>query len=71
MSEVHTVLFDKKYHKPSDARIFLKDHGWKAIKKVHKTKNYLRYRLADPSKFKKFITKEITPSIKIVIGFYK
>lgn len=69
MSEVHSILFDNSYYNATSARKWLKDHNYKAIKQVHKTKNKLRYRIRDPSLYKKFITKKITPHIELVLGF--
>ena len=68
-SEIHSVLFDDKMYTTAEARKWLKKHNLKPIKIVHHTENYLRYRIKDPSLFKSFITKEIKPGIKFVIGF--
>lgn len=65
---VHSIIFDNKLFTANSARSWLKIHNYKPIKHVDKTLNYLRYRIRDPAMFKSFVTKEITPGIKIVFG---
>lgn len=65
---VHSIIFDNKLYTPDIARKWLKEHNYKPIKHVDKTKNYLRYRIRDPTLFKSFVIKEITHGIKFVFG---
>ena len=53
---VQSVLFDNKLFDATSARSFLKTYHMYPIKRVHKTENYLRYRLEDPIKNKKYCT---------------
>lgn len=69
MSEVQSVLFDKKYYTTQDARKWLADHNFVRMKHVDITKNKLRYRIQDPSYFRRFRIKKITKGIEFVIGF--
>jgi hypothetical protein len=69
MSEIHSVLFDINKWTTAKARAWLKKENLKPIKKVHKQENFLRYRLHDPSKYKRFITKKLDNGIDLVIGF--
>ncbi len=70
MSEIQAVLFEKKVWDSKMARKWLKKNKMKPIKKVHKTKNLLRYRLRSPRKYKRFRMKSIPKfSLKFVIGF--
>ena len=69
-SEIQSMLFDKQIYSQSQAKAFLKKNGLKPIKKVHVTKNKLRYRIRPPGKFKKFRIKKIEKGIEAVIGFY-
>ena len=70
-SVVQSVLFDRTKYDATEARTFLKRHRFNPIKRVHKTKNYLRYRLRDPDSFDRFATKTIVKKrIHLVIGFY-
>lgn len=72
MSKIQSVMFKRTKFSAEKARKFLKDHGWKPIKRVHKTKNYLRYRLRDPKKFKRFGCKPILKGdIQLLFGFTK
>lgn len=64
-----TFLIDEGW-KPSLASRWLNDHNLIPMKKVDRTyDNKLRYRLVDPSKFKRFITKKLSNGISLIIGF--
>lgn len=65
---IQAVLFDKNKWTTVEARNYLKKHRYVPIKYVHKTNDYLRYRLQDPDLFKSFITKDLGNGIKLVIG---
>ena len=70
-SKIQSVLFDRNFYTSKSARAFLKKHKLKPIKRQHKTQNFLRYRIQNPDKFKRFITKSVKKNtIKFVIGFY-
>lgn len=69
-TDIHTIVFLKKYWTPKTAMKWLKEHNFKPIKKVHETPNTYRYRLKDPKLFRKFITKKTDLGINIVIGIY-
>lgn len=66
MSDIQSILFSKKYFDSTKARIWLKKHHYKPIKRVHITKSYLRYRLKTPDQGN-YITKRIEKGIKIII----
>lgn len=69
---IHTIAFDKDKWTCDSARKWLKENNYKAIKPVHKTANYLRYRLRDPELFKSFVTKKIEDKgINIIFGIPK
>lgn len=65
---IHTIAFDNKKWTPTAARKWLSDHNEKAIKPVHKTTNWLRYRIRDPNIFKSFVTKKYDNGINIIFG---
>jgi len=70
-SEVHSIRFSKDHYTTATARKGLKSHGYKPIKRVDITENQYRYRIKDPSLFKRFITKvEDDGKIHFVIGYY-
>lgn len=69
MSEVQSVLFDKKIWEPAPSNNWLKHHHLEPIKKVHITDDYLRYRINSPKKYKRFRTKRLSCGIKVVLGF--
>jgi len=48
MAELQAVIFDNKKFTSTLARVWLRNHKHKPIKRVHKTKNFLRYRLREP-----------------------
>lgn len=65
---IHTIAFDKDKWTTDTARKWLKDHNYTPIKRVHKTENWLRYRIRDPAMFKSFITKKENNGINIIFG---
>jgi len=68
MSEVQAVIFDnKKWRTPSAAR-WLSAHGYRPIKRVHHTENYLRYRIRDPRKYGSFRLTKKEGGIRLVLG---
>lgn len=69
-TDIHTIVFSKKYWTPKTATEWLKKHNFKPIKRVHKTLNTYRYRLKDPKLFRTFMTKTTDLGINIVIGIY-
>ncbi len=68
-SVVQSVLFDIKKFNSRSARKWLREHDYPTIKRVDKTKSLLRYRLKEPSLFKKFRIKNLGKGIKVVLGF--
>lgn len=68
-STIQAILFKKNYYNSYSARKYMKKHKFKPIKRVHKTKNFLRYRLKNPSIFNSFITIKINNNkIHLIIG---
>ena len=67
---LQAIVFSQQYFDVKSAKKWLKQHQLQPIKKVHKTKKSLRYRLADPDDFKGFITKKTSKGITFVIGIY-
>lgn len=61
------MLFGREGYDAPKARDWLKKHDYKPIKRVHKTKNTLRYRIRDPTSASRYITKKIGKHIKLVI----
>jgi hypothetical protein len=68
MSEIQSILFKNDFYNVGMARIFLKRNNITPMKLPDKQENYIRFRINDPAKYKYFITEEINPYIKIVIG---
>lgn len=64
---LQAILFDNNYYNSDKARKWLKKNGYKPIKRVHKTENYLRYRLKKPNKKKKYRTIKLGYKIKAII----
>ena len=67
-SEIQAVLF--KNTTTENARKWLSKKKLKPIKRVHKTKNYYRYRINNPKKYKRMRFKKINENISFIIGFY-
>ena len=76
MSEIQAISFlAKGKWTTTKARKWLKEHGLKSIKRVHKVYvdgklTQLRYRIKDPKQFKTFSTKKAKPHINLIIGYY-
>ena len=69
MSSIQAVLFKKDKFTTDQCRSWLKLYKIKPMKRVHVTSSYYRYRIQDPSKFKRFVTKILDPDIDVVIGY--
>jgi hypothetical protein len=69
-SDIQSVIFYKRLWKKSDAAKWLKNHKFSNAK-VDSTRNTLRFRQSDPTKFKRFTIKSAPEKgILFVIGFY-
>jgi len=64
---IQAVLFDKTIYDTEMARKWLKHHKMYAIKKVHETANKLRYRIRQPDKKYRYITKTLDNGVEAVI----
>ena len=71
---LQTCLFDINEWSRDEARKFLKIHNITPIKKVHKTKTFLRYRILQPN-YNKYIyrikTIQKKPLIKFILQYNK
>jgi hypothetical protein len=67
-SQTQSVLFMKRYWTKKRAVAWLNTHGY-IHPKVDITEHYLRFRQQDPKLFKRMRMQQITPSIKLVLGF--
>lgn len=68
--QTQAIIFDKKYYDSTKAQSWLKKHKYSPIK-VHTTEEYIRFRIREPIKYKRFITKDIKKGIKMIIGLTK
>lgn len=66
---IQSITFNKKYWDKGYSKLWLEANKIKPIKKAHVTKNFIRYRITSPNKYKRFITKKISKGINIIIGF--
>ena len=65
--KIQAVIFRSSVYDTKMARKWLKKYKLRAIKRVDKTKNYLRYRIREPSEFKSFRTKRLD-NIDLIFG---
>lgn len=70
-SEIQAVIFNNKAWNEKRARKELKKLNLMPLKPAHRTSNYLRYRIKDPSQFARFVTKPTSKDYSLVIGFYQ
>jgi hypothetical protein len=69
-SKIQAIIFAiKNFPKSEDAREWLRKHKYKPIKRVHRTKKFLRYRLAEPNNKKQHRTHKIKEGIKMIIEY--
>lgn len=66
-TQIQSIIFEKKKFKSEDARKWLKKYGYKPIKRVDKTKNFLRYRIREPKKRAIYRTINFGDNIKAVL----
>ena len=64
---VQAILFEKDKFNAKEAREWLKKHDYEQIKRVDKTKNFLRYRLVEPKKGAMYRTIDFGDDIKAVL----
>lgn len=71
-SQPQSILFHKTYWTTIQARQYLRKWDLDPIKRVHITKNYLRYRLQKPGKYLWFSTIDLDKkgTVKSVLGYY-
>jgi hypothetical protein len=66
-STIQSLVFDRNVFTPATARAWAKRHGFRAPK-VDQTKNVLRIRQAEPSRFRTFRTIKIRAGVNAVLG---
>lgn len=71
MSKVQAVIFDKNKFTTKKAREWVDKHNFSRAKRVHITKNNLRYRIREPDTEKRYRTKQIANGIKFILEFDK
>lgn len=64
---IQSVAFDNKIYDTYSSKLWLAKHLLTPIKKEHITGNYIRYRIKNPIKNKKFYTIKIKDGIKLII----
>ena len=70
-TKIQAILFEKDKFTTEKARRFLKKHNYKPIKRVHKTENYLRYRIRKPKNKTMYRTIDFGDDIKAIIEIIK
>lgn len=69
MSKIQAILFDNSYYTPYTARKWLRTHEYRPIKRVHKTKKYLRYRIIQPNNRYQYRIINLSNHINAVLMF--
>jgi len=65
---IQAIIFDNTKWTDKTAKKWLREHNYVQIKPVHRTKNFLRYRLRPPELFKSFYIKKIGNGIELILG---
>lgn len=68
---IQAILFNKQFYTAETSRKWLNKHHFTPIKRVHITDEYLRYRLTEPSKLKRYRTINLGENVKAIISFSK
>lgn len=64
------VFFIDKGWTIKKAKVWLKNHNIVPMKNADRhLKNQLRFRLEDPKKYKRFITKKLEPGVNLIVGY--
>ena len=66
-TEIQAIIFEKENFSADDARKWLQKHNYNPIKRVDKTKNFLRYRLTEPKKDAMYRMIDFGDDIKAVL----
>ena len=64
---IQSIMFEKNKYNTEKARKWLKKYNYKPIKRVDKTKNFLRYRIREPKKGTMYRTINFGDDIKSVV----
>lgn len=68
MKNIQAILFNRNEWTLEETKNYLKHHNIIPIKKVHKTKQFYRYRLINPDSNKyKYYTKKLNNGIDLII----
>jgi hypothetical protein len=67
---IQSVLFNRDVWNIFSAHQWLIKHFLYPIKSPDITENFIRFRINNPSKYKRFITKKLPKDIEIIIGYY-
>lgn len=67
-NKLQSVIFPKTSFTEEEAMLWLQENELEPIKPVDVTANFLRYRIAPPSDFDRFITQKLGNGIGLVIG---
>lgn len=68
MSDIQSVIIDKRSFSLAQAINYINLHGYK-LKKIDETANYYRFRQLDPELFKKYFIKDLHNGVKLVVGY--
>ncbi len=68
-STIQSISFPADKYTAKRAMKWLKEHKVKPVKRVDKTDNMLRYRIAEPKEFGRFATKRTAEGITLTFGF--
>lgn len=65
--EIQAILFPIDKWTSDDARRWLSKSGHTPIKRVHKTDNYLRYRISEPDRKSSYTSKHLNNGIILIL----
>lgn len=66
-STVQSILFRKDEYSVSEAKAWLKSHGY-SFHKMDETEEYYRFRQAPPGQFRRLRTETFGKGIKAILG---
>jgi hypothetical protein len=67
-TEIQSVLFDKNKWTKKTAHKWLDRHNLYPLKSAHTTLHFIRYRIENPKKYRRFVTKKLFRGIELVLG---
>jgi len=65
---IQTIIFDRRFWLPSEAKKWIRQHNYHPIKPMHATNRFYRFRINNPV-FNRYRTITLPIHVELVVGF--